>query len=117
MTAFNSGDADAVAKLHTRDVRTMMPDKPVAIGREAVRAAIAAETAGPAKLTLHLVSTNVHVVGNTAYEKGNWSMLIQPDGADSISDKGPYLVVWKKVGEEWLIHFDAVFPGQSAEQE
>lgn len=117
MAAFNTGDVDAVIKLHTKDVRTMMPGQPVAVGIEAVRTAIATETSGPVSLTLHLESTDVHADGDTAYEKGNWTMLIQADGADDMTDRGPYLVVWKKVGEEWLIHFDAVFPGQSTEQE
>jgi len=113
MTAFNEGDVDAVMKLHTKNVRTMMPDQPAAVGHEAVRAAIASETSGPAKLTLHLAATDVHAAGDTAYEKGQWTMLVQPDGAEDITDSGPYLVIWKKVGGEWLIHFDAVFPGQS----
>lgn len=114
IAAFNTGDADAVMKLHTKNARVMMSGQPMSIGKEAVRAAIAAETSGPAKLTLHLVSTDVHADGDTAYEKGQWTMLVQADGTGDITDKGPYLVIWKKVGEEWLIHFDAVFPGQNA---
>jgi len=117
MAAFNAGDVNALMRLHTKDVRTMMPGQPVAVGREAVRTAIAAETSGPAKLTLHLAATDVHQAGETAYEKGRWTMLVQPDGAEDVTDGGPYLVVWKKVDGEWLIHFDAVFPGQAPSKE
>lgn len=116
MAAYNTGDVDAVVKLHTNDARVMMSGQPLSVGIEAVRAAVAAETSGPAKLTLHLASTDVQTDGNTAYEKGRWRMLIQANEAEDITDKGPYLVIWKKVGEEWLIHFDAVFPGQAASQ-
>jgi len=117
MAAFNVGDANAIMKLHTKDTRVMMSGQPVSVGDEALRAAIAAETSGPAKLTLHLATTNLHEDGNTAYEKGQWTMLVQTDGAEDRTDVGPYLVVWKKVGEDWLIDFDAVFPGQSPNKE
>lgn len=117
MMAFNTGDVDAVMKLHTKDVRTMMPGQPVSVGSEAVRAAIASETSGPAKLTLYLASTDVHADGDTAYEKGQWTMLVQSAGAEDITDGGSYLVVWKRIREEWLIDFDAVFPGEDPNKE
>ncbi len=117
MAAFNAGDANAVMKLHTKDARVMMSGQPMSVGSEAVRAAIAAETSGPAKLTLHLTSTDVHADGDTAYEKGRWTMQVQSGGTEDITDSGPYLVIWKKVGEEWLIDFDAVFASEGPNKE
>lgn len=113
MAGFNAGDTDAVMALHTKDVRVMMSGKPISVGAAAVRVAIAAETSGPAKLTLKLETTELDATEQMAYEKGLWTMLIEVPDEANVTETGPYLVIWKKVGEEWLIHFDAVFPDQS----
>lgn len=107
--AYNRGDADAVTALHTKDARVMVSGLPASVGSVAIRTAIAAETSGTATLTLNLETVDLDVTTNMAYEKGRWTTLIKEQGKTDETIKGPYLVIWKKIGNEWLIHFDAVF--------
>ncbi|MCC3860077.1 YybH family protein [Pseudemcibacter aquimaris] len=106
---YNSGNADAVAALHTKDARVMVSGFPTSVGKDAIRANITAETSGPAKLNLSLETTELDVAENMAYEKGRWTTVIKEEGKADITINGPYLVIWKKVDNKWLIHFDAVF--------
>lgn len=106
---YNSGDADVVAALHTKNARVMVSGLPSAVGTKAIRASIAAETAGPAKLRISLRTVELDVTKGMAYEKGRWTTLIKEPGKEDQTISGPYLVIWKRVGREWLIDFDAVF--------
>lgn len=107
--AYNSGDAATVAALHTADARVMVSGFPTSVGAVAIREGIAAETSGPATLSINLETVELDVAEDMAYEKGRWTTLIKEQGKADEIIKGPYLVIWKKIGNEWLIHFDAVF--------
>ncbi len=107
--AYNRGDADAVAALHTKDARVMVSGLPTSVGTAAIRSGIAAETSGSATLTINLETVKLDVTPTTAYEKGRWTTLVQEQGKRDETIGGHYLVIWKKIGREWLIDFDAVF--------
>lgn len=110
--AYNKGDANAVTALHTKDARVMVSGFPTSVGTDEIRAAIAAETTGSATLTINLETIELDVTENMAYEKGRWTTLIKEQGKPDEMIKGPYLVIWKKIDNEWLIHFDAVFSAE-----
>jgi ketosteroid isomerase-like protein len=50
-----------------------------------------------------LTTTEVHAEGNLAYEVGTYIMNTK-DG--KMADKGKYVVVWMKEGNDWKLHRD-----------
>jgi hypothetical protein len=50
-----------------------------------------------------LNTMEVEALGNTAIEVGTYTAA----GADGkMADKGKYIVIWKRVGNDWKIHRD-----------
>ena len=57
--------------------------------------------------TLTLSTVEVTELGDTAYEVGDYTMKMQPPGADAMSDRGKYLVVWKRQADgAWKLAVD-----------
>lgn len=104
-TAFNTGDAAGVAALYTEDAVIMPPDAPRIDGREGVQGVWQGVIdAGGADLDL--VTEEVIDLGDTATELGMFT-LTAPDGSGGrVSVNGKYIVVWKKDGEDWKLHWD-----------
>jgi len=105
LAAFNSGDAAGVAALYTVDGVLMAPGGPRSVGKEAIEAAFAGMSSGP-KLELSLATDSVKREGSVAIEVGAWEMKIMPEGMEPAMDNGDYVVIWKKVGDEWLLYID-----------
>ena len=49
----------------------------------------------------------VEAQGNAAYEIGKYTLIIKPAGGPTITDKGKYLVVWKRQEGSWRLHADS----------
>ena len=54
-------------------------------------------------------TTETHVDGSTAYEIGRYSFDISSGGV-ATTLAGRYVVVWRKIGNEWKIAVDASQP-------
>jgi ketosteroid isomerase-like protein len=50
-----------------------------------------------------LETADVEADGSLAYETGRYEMKLK-DG--KVADRGKYVVVWKRTGNEWRIHRD-----------
>lgn len=100
-TAFGKGDSTAIAALYTEDAQVIAPGSPVVKGRPAIAAfwlgSIESGIQG-----VKLETADVESAGDLAYETGN-VRLVAKDGTTS---GARYLVVWKRVGEMWLLHRD-----------
>jgi ketosteroid isomerase-like protein len=79
----------------------MPPHAPVAKGKAAIRAFIAADTAGAKAAGVKLVngSSTVEVVGDTGWEAGSYTAT---DASGATVDSGSYLSVSRKVNGQWL---------------
>jgi len=97
-----AGQGDSTALLYTDDAMIMPPDAPMVTGRANI--ATAMNAMGVMPLNLHAVS--VWSDGETAIERGTWDVSMTPPGGAPMSLGGKYLVHWKKVGGEWLLHED-----------
>jgi len=101
IAAFLNGDSMAIARLYTEDAQVIPPDSPVAAGRGAIaafwRGSIESGIQGIA-----LETATVEAAGDLAYETGT-VRLTAKDGAVS---EARYVVVWKRVGEQWMLHRD-----------
>ncbi len=95
------GDASAVADHYTENGQVIAPGAPVATGRAAItefwRSSIAS---GIKDMTLE--TAEVESDGNLAYETGVLG-LVSNDGGRTAAR---YVVVWKRVGDKWLLHRD-----------
>jgi len=100
-TAYNAGDAAAVAALYAEDAKVMAPERATVSGRAAIQAMFAQDIATGSKNALTLVE--VFGGGDFAVEVGGW-VETGADGAHK--DHGSFLTVYKRVGGAWKIFRD-----------
>lgn len=101
IAAFLRGDATAVAALYTEDAQVIAPGAPIATGRAAIAAFWQSSIASGIK-DVTLETTGVESDGNLAYETG----VVRLVSKEGVTTAARYVVVWKRVGETWLLHRD-----------
>jgi ketosteroid isomerase-like protein len=104
--AIARGDADAVGELYTEDARVLPADNPMVEGKAAARAFWAGAIQQLGLRRAQLDTIDIESSGDLACEVGRFTLTIQPPGADVITARGKYAVVWKHVGDEWKLHVD-----------
>jgi uncharacterized protein (TIGR02246 family) len=102
MSAFNAGNADAVAAMYTDDAVLLTPNAPAAVGTAAIRGAFAAVAAmHPA---LSFAPDRIVQSGDVAYEYGHYTMTMGGN-----RDQGSYVTVWRRQANgDWKIVEDSV---------
>jgi uncharacterized protein (TIGR02246 family) len=103
-TAFNAGDAAAVAEVYAEDA-TLMPDgRDIVTGRDAIRQFWSGAMAeAPEGVVADLETLEVRGAGNLAYEIGRYT----DRAGDEVVERGKYLVVWKQQADgTWKIVAD-----------
>ena len=99
---FNRGDAAANAALHTEEGKRIPPNSPIAAGREGIQASIqAALDAGVSNLQTTAIELSLS--GDMAHEIGEYTLTIQPEEGEAMSDSGTYLVLLKRENGSWKI--------------
>lgn len=103
MTAWNAGDAAAIAALYAEDAVVMAPGAESAKGRAAIEGLIkvALEAAGGSKMEIK--PTEVMESGDLAVEVGTFTESAA-DG--SHRDHGKYMAIWKKIDGKWVLQRD-----------
>ena len=115
LRAVATRDAERVASFYADDGAFLVPNVPLARGRDAVRAVWAQLLAAP-NLELAWVPSSVEVArsGDVAWEMGSYRMGM--DGpVGRIEDDGKYVVVWRKTGAEWHVAADIFNSSRPAE--
>ena len=103
--AFNKGDAAAVANMYTMDARLLPPNGETVQGRANIQKFWqGAISAGVKIVSLELV--DVETQGNVAVEVGRYTTTIPGAGGTTTTDKGKYVLVWKREGGSWKIAVD-----------
>lgn len=98
--AFNTGSADKLAALHTKDAGWIDSDGNTHSGREAIRAVLAqAFAAGPGR-TIEFAVDKVRPVGDDVILETGAAVVTSPDGERSVS---AYTTVYAKDGDQWRI--------------
>jgi uncharacterized protein (TIGR02246 family) len=105
--AFNRGDVAAVAAMYDTAGVVLAPNAPVMRGRQNIEQLWAGARQQGFK-TLDLTVNSVEVIGNHAIELGSYTLVVQPPGQGEMTDRGKYIVVWKRQGDgTWKLYRDA----------
>jgi len=101
----NQGHTDIVAAYYTDDANIMAPNMPAEKGIEGAKKILGEFVSMKAQLTLTPVTVSVN--GPLGVEQGTYSVSFTPPGAPApMTDKGKYLVQYRKVGDKWLLAND-----------
>ena len=102
INANNQGDAAAVAALYTEEAKRLPPNSQMIVGRESIQASVqAAFDAGAGDLRITMIELSVS--GDMAHEVGKFTLTIQPEEGEAISESGKYVTIWKRVNGNWKI--------------
>jgi uncharacterized protein (TIGR02246 family) len=110
--AFNARDAAKVARLYAEDGVWMPPDAPMVKGRAAIETALKELMAEPlGRLAISVLESDAQgnratFVGTFTLTSGNpGGLTMMGVGGGSVAP-GKYIVVYRRVGGEWLIAFN-----------
>ncbi len=98
---FATNDVAGIAACYTEDAQMLVSNMDVISGRAAIHSVFKFTTVQGH--TLEFKTQELEVNGMTAVEVGRYTRK-RSDG--STFDHGKYMVVWKRVGDEWKIHRD-----------
>ena len=100
--AINQGDAAAVAALYTEEANLLPPNSPIIVDRKGIQAFWQnGFDAGVGNLQPTVIE--LHVSGDMAHEVGTYTLTIQPEEGEAISDNGKYVVIWKRENDTWKL--------------
>ena len=107
--AFHDGvanqDAAALASLYHDDARFLAPNMEPAEDPEAIRAAMQ-QLLDMGARSLDVEPVDVREAGNLTIEYGRYTLGIEPEGGEAMTDAGKYVVVHETRGDETKILLD-----------
>jgi uncharacterized protein (TIGR02246 family) len=98
--SFNGGNPAAVAALYAPDARLVLSGEAPIRGRAAIRAEIDKMIQSGVKVSID--TARAEVVGDLAYFYGPYSV----SSKRRIVERGTYLEIWRRHGDQWLIELD-----------
>jgi ketosteroid isomerase-like protein len=105
--AFNRGDIPALAAMYDTGGVVLAPNAPPMHGPQNIEALWTGARQQGFK-TFNLVTDSVEPIGsNHAVELGRYTLLIQPPGQAETTDRGKYMVLWKRQPDgSWKLYRD-----------
>jgi uncharacterized protein (TIGR02246 family) len=103
-------DLDKSTSYYADDGRMFPPDAPPAVGKDSVRKAWSGLLTAPDFVSLTFAPTSVQVAqaGDMAYELGTYEIAMKDKKGKPVSQKGEYVVVWKKQADgSWKVEVDS----------
>ena len=101
MSAVANGDAAKVAAQYTDDALLMAPNADLVTGKQEIQNMMQGFVDAGIN-GINLESTEIEGIGNMAFEVGKYTLSVD----EQVIDNGKYIVIWKKVGEDWKLHRD-----------
>jgi uncharacterized protein (TIGR02246 family) len=104
--AFNAQDAAKLAAMYAEDAILMPPNHPMVKGRAAIEAFFKQDfKQGVTGVQLKPMESAVS--DTQGFEAGTAVVTIKRTGGANVTDHGKYVVVFKRVGSDWKIAYDA----------
>jgi uncharacterized protein (TIGR02246 family) len=105
--AIKRGDTTAMAADYADDAVMMMGGMPALRGRSEITKAVTGMSQSMKGGDLKLTTSQVDLGGDYAIETGTYEMTATPPGGKPTTEKGKYVVVWKKQPDgSWKIYRD-----------
>jgi uncharacterized protein (TIGR02246 family) len=105
MAAFNAKDAAKLSSFYADDAVVMPPNHALVKGRANIEAYFKQDfEQGVTNLQLRPMESAT--AGTQAFEAGTSTVTVK-SGSSTVTDTGKYLTVFKKVGNDWKIVYDA----------
>ena len=99
-------DGAAIAQFYADDGVVMPPGQPLSSGREAIQQFWQSMLQIPeSNLTFQPERIDFSKSGDMALDRGTYRFTAKPAG-QSVDETGKYVVVWKKVGNDWKVAAD-----------
>ncbi len=97
--------ASYVKQFYTEDAEWLAPNMPSVKGAAAI---VQTLQAFPPITDFKTESVSIEGRGDLAYERGNYTMTLNPPGAPPVTDHGKYVEVWKKQADGgWKVAYDS----------
>ena len=94
-------DAAGIAQLYAEDGAVMPPNAPIGKGRAAIQQTWASMMGTPGfDLTFTPEQILLSSSRDLALDRGTYRLTVAPSG-EAQTDTGKYVVVWRKIGNEW----------------
>jgi uncharacterized protein (TIGR02246 family) len=104
--AFNRGDVTALAAMYDTGAVVLAPNAPPMRGRQNIEAFWAGARQQGFK-TVNLVVNSVELIDGHAIELGTYTLVVQPPGQGEITDRGKYMVLWRRQPDgTWKLYRD-----------
>lgn len=111
VAALESGDAAAYVENFTEDALSLPVDGPVVHGRAALRNAVGAAMRRMRFLSAQTTPLDTRFNGRMVYETGRYEFVVeQTESFLRQTLAGRYVIVWKRIGDEWKIALNAAQP-------
>ena len=102
--AVNASDWAAVSATYTEDAVLLPPNQPAVQGRGDIQAWF---EAFPPASDVNLEWAEIEGVGDVAFVRGSFTLIVTPEGMDAVADTGKFLNVRRRQADgSWLIHRD-----------
>jgi uncharacterized protein (TIGR02246 family) len=105
VNAWRRGDAKGAASVFAADAINMIPGAPDNRGREEIERAFADFLGGVTMDDITFTPEETNVEQYRAYERGTFVQRYRPRNADSVTQSGRYMAVWRREpGGDWQYH-------------
>ena len=105
--AAGKNDVDATVSFYADDGSVYPPNSPVATGKENVKKVWASWFGIPGfSLSWAPTGASVSKAGDLGWTAGTYQLSMNGPDGKPVSNKGKYVVVWKKVGGKWKVAHD-----------
>lgn len=104
-TAVMKSDYQSIGMAYTDDARIFPNNRDIIKGREAITGYWTLPEG--VRIKYHKITPEeIKILGNEAYDYGYYEGTTQrADGTES-SWKGKYVIIWRKIGQEWKMYLD-----------
>ncbi len=103
--AYLKKDYEAISATYTKDAKIFPNDAPIITGYEAIKKRWSGSS-DYTPLEHEIISKEIVIIENTAYDYGIYKGKNKKDNGIEIEYQGKYVVIWKKINEEWKMYLD-----------